>query len=152
MKYFVPNNQNENPFRSSHLSLQYLLDTVLRKLPASIAKNNVIIVNRIHPSFVIEADPDALSPVVTELIHTVGMNARNTVITVSAEKFRDTVMLVLEDPNNYNGYALSFSLIAIEQQARVIGGDITISGARQRLAKVSLSFPGLFDMPVTAES
>jgi hypothetical protein len=152
MNYHLPGNQHVSAVPASCVSLQYLLDTVLKKLPASVSNNNVIIVNRINPAFMIEADPTTLAPVVSELINTMGMNARNTVITVRAEKYRDTVLLVLEDPNNYNGYALSFSLMALEQQARVIGGDISISGARQRVATVSFSFPGLFSMPFTAES
>ncbi|RYF96232.1 MAG: hypothetical protein EOO00_03235 [Chitinophagaceae bacterium] len=152
MNYSLQRDQTGGSLPASSVSLQCLLDTVLKKLPASIQNNKVIIVNRIHPSFMIEADPVTLAPVVSELINTVGRNARNTIITVRAEKFRDTVMLVMEDPNNYNGYALSFSLMGLEEQARFIGGDISITGARQRVATVSLSFPGMCTMPFTAES
>ena len=45
------------------------------------------------------------------------------------------------DSNNFNGYALSFSLMLIGQQARFVGGDISIKGAQQRLTTVSFSFP-----------
>ena len=72
----------------------------------------------------------------------IASNGRDTCISVTAERFTDIIILNFEDQNNYNGYALSFSLMAIEQHTMFAGGDISIDGAQKRVATVSFCFPG----------
>ena len=120
------------------ISLQLLLNNLLGNLPETIALNKIVINNAVSPDFNMPVD---VVTVIDELLRTVVTNARNTRISITAEKFIDIVTLSFEDCNNYNGYALSFSLIAIEQQARFVGGNITINGAQKRVATVSFSFP-----------
>lgn len=127
------------------ISLQLLLNNLLSNLPETIALNKIIINNAVSSEFKMPVDVVA---VIDELLTTMVTNARNTRISITAEKFIDIVTLSFEDSNNYNGYALSFSLMAIEQQARFIGGDITIKGAQKRVATVSFSFP---DTPVRTQ-
>jgi len=120
------------------ISLQLFLNNLLSNLPETIALNRIVINNAVSSDFKMPID---VVTVIDELLTTVVTNARNTRISITAEKFIDIVTLSFEDCNNYNGYALSFSLMAIEQQARFIGGDITIKGAQKRVATVSFSFP-----------
>lgn len=120
------------------ISLQLLLNNLLGNLPETIALNKIVINNTVSPDFNMPVD---VVTVVDELLRTVVTNARNTRISITAEKFIDVVTLSFEDCNNYNGYALSFSLMAVEQQARFVGGNITINGAQKRVATVSFSFP-----------
>ena len=130
-----------SPSNFTSVSLQLLLNKLLSNLPETIALNKIVIENGISSEFKTLADQNQVVPVIDELLTTVIANARNTCISITAEKFIDIVTLSFEDCNNYNGYALSFSLMAIERQARFIGGDITIQGAQKRVATVSFSFP-----------
>lgn len=132
---------NANNSRFTSISLQLLLNNLLNNLPETIALNKIIIDNAVSSEFKMQIDQNQVVTVIDELLTTVVTNARNTRISITAEKFIDIVTLSFKDCNNYNGYALSFSLMAIEQQARFIGGDITIQGAQKRVATVSFSFP-----------
>lgn len=123
------------------VSLQVLLNDLVTRLPETIAINKVIIANQVASNLTMRADQDNLVTVIDELLTIIAINARNTSLFITAEKFIDTVTLYVEDRNNYNGYALSFSLMALEQQARHIGGNLAIKGAQQRITTVSLSFP-----------
>lgn len=123
------------------VSLQLLLNDAVIKLQEAVSLNKVAIENEIPSEFKVLADENKVVPVIMELLAAIAMNARNTRLLITAEKFIDTVTLTVEDRNNYNGYALSFSLMALQQQARFIGGDISIKGAQKKVATVSFSFP-----------
>ena len=122
-------------------SLQLLLNKLVSNLPGTIALNKIVVENEVPSELKMLADQSRVVPVIDELLTTVVANARNTCIHITAEKFSDIVTLSFEDQNNYNGYALSFSLMAIGQHARVVGGNINIQGAQKRVATVSFSFP-----------
>jgi hypothetical protein len=47
----------------------------------------------------------------------------------------------VQERNNYNGYALGYSVRTLEQSASAYGANITISGEQQRVVTVSISFP-----------
>lgn len=130
-----------SPPNFTGISLQLLLNNLLSNLPETISLNKIVIENEISSEFKMLADQNQVVSVIDELLTTVITNARNTCISITAEKFIDIVTLSFEDCNNYNGYALSFSLMAIEQHARFVGGNINIQGAQKRVATVSFSFP-----------
>jgi hypothetical protein len=123
------------------ISLRKLISRLVSNLSPSAAANKVFILNEVSAEFRIPVEQVKVISVIKELLTTVTSNARNTCISVTAEKFTDIIILNFEDQNNYNGYALSFSLMAIEQHARFAGGDITIDGAQKIVATVSFSFP-----------
>jgi hypothetical protein len=124
-------------------SLKVMVSHMIGHLTGTINKNTIRIENRISADFKLYTNQSKVTPVIYEMLATVISNARNTSLTITAEKFIDTITLTVEDGNNYNGYALSFSLIAIEMQARMAGGNLFINGAQKRVASVSLSFPDL---------
>ena len=143
-------NQPGNGFTgipSKSISLQLLLNDFLFNLPDTIKRNNIIVKNAVSPELKMLADQSGVVSVINEILTTVVSNARNTCILVTAEKYSDIVTLNFEDSNNFNGYALSFSLMLISQHARFEGGDISIRGAQKRVTTVSFSFP---DMPVAS--
>lgn len=112
-------------------------------LTGVVNKNRVRIENRVSADFKLYTDQSKVAPVIYEMLATIISNARNTSLTITAEKFIDTITLTVEDGNNYNGYALSFSLMAIEMQARIAGGNLSVNGVQKRVASISLSFPDL---------
>jgi hypothetical protein len=123
------------------ISLQLLLNKLVNDLPGNMALNKIVVENEVPSDLKMVGDQREVVPVIDELLTTVVANARNTCIHITAEKFSDVVTLNFEDRNNYNGYALAFSLMVIGQHARVVGGDINIRGAQKRVATVSFSFP-----------
>jgi hypothetical protein len=133
------NNAGDPPFAS--ISLQLLLNNLVSNLPGTIALNKIVVENEVPSELKMLADQSKVFPVIDELLTTVVANARDTCIHITAEKFIDIVTLNFEDRNNYNGYALSFSLMSVGQHARCVGGDINIKGAQKRVATVSFSFP-----------
>ena len=127
--------------QGTSISLQLLLNKLLKNLPRTIASNKIVIENEVSADFNVLANQDDVVPVIDEVLTTVVANARNTSIFITAEKFIDIITLNFQDRNNYNGYALAFSLMSIGEQARCIGGDLNIEGAQKRVATVSFSFP-----------
>lgn len=123
------------------ISLQLLLNKLVNNLPETIALNKIVVENEVSSEFKMLADQGQVLSVIDEVLTTVVANARNTSIFITAEKFSDIVTLNFEDRNNYNGYALSFSLMSVGQHARFVGGNINIQGAQKRVATVSFSFP-----------
>ena len=125
------------------ISLQLLVNQLVVNLTGTLIQNKIVVENEVSSEFKMLTDLTSVVPVINELLTTVVANARNTCILITAEKFSDVVTLSIQDRNNFNGYALSFSLMAIGQHARFIGGDISIEGAQKRVATVSFSFPDI---------
>lgn len=122
-------------------SLQLLLNEAVSELPALMQVNKVIVENEIPSALVTQADKKAIGPVIGQLLKTVLTNARDTCITITAEKYSDVVSLHVMDRNNNNGYALSFGLLSVSRQARCMGGEIAAKNIQKRVATVSFSFP-----------
>ena len=133
--------QHFNQVYTSQISLQLLLNSLVDNLPETIFRNKISVKNNVAAEFKMNADKEKIVPVIDEVLNTVVSNARNTSISITAERYSDIVILSFEDTNNYNGYALQFSLMSVGQSARHVGGDINIYGAQQREATVSFSFP-----------
>ena len=133
--------QHFNQVSTSQVSLQLLLNSLVDNLPETIFRNKISVKNNVAAEFKMNADKEKIVPVIDEVLNTVVSNARNTSISITAERYSDIVILTFEDTNNYNGYALQFSLMSVGQSARHVGGDINIYGAQQREATVSFSFP-----------
>ncbi|MFC0772724.1 hypothetical protein [Terrimonas alba] len=136
-----PQSQHIDHVSTNEVSLQLLLNNLVNNLPETIFRNKISVKNKVAAEFKMNADRDKIVPVIDEVLNTVVSNARNTSISITAERYSDIVILNFEDPNNYNGYALQFSLLSVGQSARHVGGDINIYGAQQREATVSFSFP-----------
>ena len=136
-----PQSQHSNQIFASQVSLQLLLDNLVDNLPETVFRNKISVKNNVAAEFKMNADREKIVPVIDEVLNTVVSNARNTSISITAERYSDIVILSFEDSNNYNGYALQFSLMSVGQSARHVGGDINIYGAQKREATVSFSFP-----------
>lgn len=126
---------------SGNASLQLLLNKLVTELPGPVAGNMIMVENEISAELRMNADKDIILPLIDELLRTVVINARNTCISITAEKYNDVLTLRVVDRNNYNGYALSFSMLSVCRHARLLGGEISIDGVQKKVATVSLSFP-----------
>ncbi len=124
-------------------SLQSFIDHLLyHPLAESIRRSDSRVINEIPAELALIAGEAKVFPVIKELLAAVLLNARKGNITVRAERYRDIMILEIEDCNNYNGYALDYSLRSLEALARLAGGYISAKGQQQLVATISFSFPG----------
>ncbi|MEI9912695.1 MAG: hypothetical protein WDO71_25475 [Bacteroidota bacterium] len=130
----------ENTNKST--SLRSLINQLLRHSLNDMMRNSdSSVMNEIPAELCTITDESKVTPIIQELLATVVTNARKGRIRIRAEKFRDIVILEIQDQSNYNGYALDYSIRAIEPLARMVGGYISIKGQQQLETSISFSFP-----------
>lgn len=123
-------------------SLQSLINHLLRhSLSDLLRSSDSSVINEIPAELTLMVDENKIAPVITELLETVLGNARKGRIHIRADRFRDIVILEIQDSSNYNGYALENSIRSIEPLARMVGGYITIRDKRQLETTITFSFP-----------
>jgi len=128
---------------SAGTSLQAYIDHLLyAPLAENMRRSESNVVNEIPAELAVIAGEAKVFPVIKELLNTVLANARKGNITVRADRFRDIMILEIEDRNNYNGYALDYSLRSLEELARLAGGQLSAKGQQQLKVTISFSFPG----------
>jgi hypothetical protein len=124
------------------VSLQSIINHLLRhSLSDLLRQSDSSVMNEIPENLRLDIDENKVQPVIMELLSTVLNNARKGRIHIRADKFKDIVILEIEDQSNYNGYALEYSIRALEPLARTIGGYISIKGKQQLDTTISFSFP-----------
>lgn len=128
-------------------SLNSIINHLLRhQLSDTMRCSDSSVMNEISTDIFMVSDRNKISPVIQELLSTIIRNSRKGRIRIRAERFRDIVILEIEDQSNYNGYALDYSIRSIEPLARSVGGTISIKGQQQLETTISFSFP---DRPET---
>jgi hypothetical protein len=103
--------------------------------------NNTVVLNEVSEDIFLTADSEKMPVIINELLRAVISNSRNSQICITAERFKDLVILEIQDRNNFNGYALGFSIQSIEPEASSAGGYIHFKGQQKRVATISFSFP-----------
>jgi len=137
-------NYNFSRHSDDAISLKTLVnDLVNSSLPAAINnKSNVI--NDVGQEVLLGEGNHKISAIVRDLLAMVVLNSKNGEIHITADRYSDVVTLEIQERNNYNGYALAFSIGSIEPDAYNIGGHIAIKGAQQKVVTISFSFPGKY--------
>lgn len=128
----------------AQLSLQQLINNLVRSSLPVANRNNTQLVNDIRQEIALGTSTQSVIAIMTDLLSTVINNSQNGEIHITAERFKDTVLLEIQERNNNNGYALAFSIGAIEPKAASLGGYIKINGPQKRVATISFSFPDQF--------
>jgi hypothetical protein len=129
---------------SNATSLKSLINHLLRhSLNDTMRNSDSSVINEIPEELYLVADDNKIIPVIKELLATIVVNARKGRIHIRAERFRDIVILEIQDRSNYNGYALDYSIRSIEPLARMVGGYISIKGQQQLETTISFSFPNV---------
>jgi len=129
---------------STPVSLSQLIRSLVENTQPVALQHNTRIVNEVNRQLWLGDGAAKLSKVLEELLNAVILNSREGDIHISADRFKDMVLLHIEERNNYNGYALSFSVGSLEPEAAKLGGHISIEGERKRAAMIQFSFPGQF--------
>ena len=125
----------------SPTSLQSLITDMVDHSQSAAVHNHTHVVNEVARN--IELDPSMVkaAAVIEDILKTVIGNSRNGEIHITADRYRDLVVIEVQERNNYNGYALAFSIGSIEPAALSLGGHISIKGQQQKVATISFSFP-----------
>lgn len=123
-------------------SLQSLINHLLRHSLSDLLRiSDSSVMNEIPAEVYLVVDENKISPVIKELLATVLSNARKGRIHIRADRFRDIIILEIQDQSNYNGYALDYSITALEPLARMVGGYVSINGKHNLDTTISFSFP-----------
>jgi hypothetical protein len=122
--------------------LQQLVNQLLKHSMSVAFKNKSLVTNEIPREVEFSKDKISVAPVLRNLLSAIITNSRDGEIYISADRFRDIITLQVQERNNYNGYALEYSIKALEREAIKIGASILIDGAQKKVITVSFSFPG----------
>lgn len=126
------------------VSLNQLIRTLVEKTAPLAVQHSTRIMNEVDRELLLGEGALTLSKILEELIEAVILNSKEGDIHISADRFKDMVLLHIEERNNYNGYALSFSVGSLVPDAARIGGHISMEGERKRAAHIQFSFPGQY--------
>lgn len=129
---------------ASSISLQQLVNNLISNSLSCAIRNRSTVVNEIDKGIVIGATEPKIPEVLEELIATVVANSCNGEIHFTADVYRDVMTVQIQERNNFNGYALSFSVNSIEAEATSLGGHISINGPQKKITTISFSFPNQF--------
>lgn len=129
------------------ISLQYLVSSLVNSSLPAAKDNNTHLVNEVGQGVALGTRIHKAISIINDLLSIVVANSRNGEIHISAERFRDVVIVEIQERNNYNGYALAYSIGSIEPDAALVGGHISIKGSQQKITTISFSFP---DNPMAA--
>lgn len=126
---------------NSAISLNRLIMNIVEDTFPVAVLHHTRVVNEVSKNLLLGAGADQLTDVLEELLLAVIQQSREGDIHITAERFKDTVLVYIQERNNYNGYALSFSVGSVSQDAARLGGHISIDGATRKQATISFSFP-----------
>jgi hypothetical protein len=126
------------------ISLSQLISNLVENKQPAAALHHTRIVSEVERHLLLGQGALQLGHVLEELLDAVILNSNEGDIHITADRFRDMVLLHIEERNNYNGYALSFSVGSIEQDAVKLGGHISMEGERKKETTISFSFPAQF--------
>ncbi|MBC7873041.1 MAG: HAMP domain-containing histidine kinase [Ferruginibacter sp.] len=127
---------NENP-----ISLHQLVSNMLKSSLSAANHKNTHLVNEVDLLIPMGTAMHKAIAVIEDLLATVVANSRNGEIHITADRYRDVVILEIQERNNYNGYALAYSILSMEQDAASAGGYLSIKGPQQKVTTISFSFP-----------
>lgn len=122
-------------------SLSSLINRLATPCLSVATRSKTVLRNEIPTDFLTSAEEGRIGPIIQELLNRVVGTAQNGRIHVSAERYRDIIVLEIQERNNYNGYALAYSIHSLEPLARTAGGYIHIKDEQRLEATISFSFP-----------
>lgn len=120
-------------------SLQQLVNSIIQRYSTTASNHHTAVINDIT----INAGtvPSDAANMINDLLSTVVNNSRNGEIYITAERYQDVVTVQIQERNNYNGYALSYSVGSLATEAAALGGFLSIKGPQQKITTISFSFP-----------
>lgn len=139
-----------NTFQGSTIartSLQQFISRLIKKSYKTALTNQSLVMNKVGEDLMIDTCNLKLIALISELLETVIANSKRGEIYITAERYSDMIILSLQERNNYNGYALAYTIGTMEPEAITLGGHIAINGPQKKVTTISFSFP---NQPIAA--
>lgn len=128
--------------RSQGVRLQQLIDGLVgHSLPAATDHGSVV-KNEVGRAVVLPQINEAFTCLLKEVLSAVIDSSRKGDIHISLSRQKHHLVLQITEKNNYNGYALSYRIGTLSQEAETIGSSLEIRNPRQLETTISLSIPG----------
>ena len=125
----------------SRIPLQQLIDGLVgNSLPVARHKCSEV-VNEVGRGVFLRTVNEKLVNLLDEILSTVISNSRKGDIHISAERINQQLVLSITERNNNNGYALSFSIGALADEAYRMGGNLDINSPQRLVTTISFAFP-----------
>lgn len=125
---------------SSIWELRPFVSIILNNFKTAAIQREVLLINDIPEDICIDANKEMLASVLKELIAVVIEPAENSCIQITAKVYTNVILLHLKDHNSIHSLAIERKL---ESLAERMGGVVTVSSLRKKLATVAFSFPNL---------
>jgi hypothetical protein len=122
-------NQIASRLVSTHLSLA--------------VRNHSFFINDVPGDLSIDHNGEWVASVISGLLSTVTVHAKNTCIRLSARKHGHIIVLTIQESGNTNSYAMASELKQAYSLAEKIGGCLSISVPVMDNTTISFSFPNL---------
>ncbi|HVZ55431.1 MAG TPA: hypothetical protein VG870_02125 [Chitinophagaceae bacterium] len=84
---------------------------------------------------------EGIKAIISHLLSTVITQARDSFITITAERFGDLISLEVQDNSSFNSYAVACRVEQYKGLAQTLGGDLGINGYGKKITTVTFSFP-----------
>ncbi len=108
-------------------------------MPAAIERRNVV-VNDIPQKMLVNIDAHKLAAVLGSLLQTVNTHTNNSYIRISAKHYGNVTLLHIKENSRLNSPAFAGSLVAIQEMAERIGGNVSVTSYRNEVTTVAFSF------------
>lgn len=138
---FLGQHQSSPDEFKNYINLNQLVTNLVNNSLPTACQKNTNIVNEVGHGIVLCSDMSHIASVIQELLLEVIANSQNGKIHISADRFKNIIILEIQERNNYNGYALSCRIGNIGPEAAVIGGHISITAPQKKVTTVTFSFP-----------
>lgn len=125
----------------SRIPLRQLIDGLVGNSLSIAAGNGTVLLNEVGGGVFLQNVSDRFVQLMDDIIQVVISNSRRGDVHISAEKIKGNLVLHIEDRSNYNGYALSFSIGVLAQDAALVGGYLEVQNPNSLEAVVLLSVP-----------
>jgi hypothetical protein len=123
------------------ISLERIVNNLVQHSFEAAHAHNTHVFNHVKGGVTLGTSSHKAIPVMRDLLTTVVNNSNNGDIHITAERYRDTVILEIQERNNNNGYALAYSIGSLEPDAASLGGYISVRDPRQKIITISFTFP-----------
>ncbi|MFN8291842.1 MAG: hypothetical protein U0U70_16410 [Chitinophagaceae bacterium] len=123
------------------IELQQLVDGLVGNSLSVAKKNNSIVVNEIDSGVVLQSVDERLLELLNDIFTAVISNSRRGKIHIRAEKYDELLEFFITERNNYNGYALSFSIGALAEEAAELGANLDIKDPQRLETTICLCIP-----------
>ena len=111
-------------------------------LPKAV-RNRSFFINEVPSDLAVDHNREWIASVVSGMLSTVVMHARDTCIRLSGRKYGQVIVLEVQESGCISTYAMACGLQDVQTMAEKIGGSLNISVHKSAVTRIAFSFPNL---------